>query len=219
MERKNTILLTVIAIATLLVAVVGATFAYFTASVTGNGNTGNENTSKIETAVLASVEYNNGKNFALTGAFPGAKGIQTFSMAPAGDAGAKGKYVITLTPNSANTLLTHISYTLYKVKTTDAAANKIETDTVGTVQNGVNYTATDTFKTTGTVTTVKTGSISDTTAITLDTVAFTMGDANSEAYTYYLAYEYVNDTTADQNTEMGKTFSATVTVALDKPEA
>ncbi len=32
MERKNTMLLTVIAVATLLVAVVGATFAYFTAS-------------------------------------------------------------------------------------------------------------------------------------------------------------------------------------------
>ena len=32
MERKNTVLLTVIAVATLLVAVVGATFAYFTAS-------------------------------------------------------------------------------------------------------------------------------------------------------------------------------------------
>ncbi len=35
MERKNTLLLTVIAVATLLVAVVGATFAYFTASTSG----------------------------------------------------------------------------------------------------------------------------------------------------------------------------------------
>jgi predicted ribosomally synthesized peptide with SipW-like signal peptide len=35
MERKNTVLLTVIAVATLLVAVVGATFAYFTATSSG----------------------------------------------------------------------------------------------------------------------------------------------------------------------------------------
>ena len=35
-RKGNTILLTVIAVATLLVAVVGATFAYFTASVSGN---------------------------------------------------------------------------------------------------------------------------------------------------------------------------------------
>lgn len=39
MERKNTMLLTVIAIATLLVAVVGATFAYFTATIESDGNT------------------------------------------------------------------------------------------------------------------------------------------------------------------------------------
>lgn len=36
MEKKNTVLLTVIAIATLLVAVVGATFAYFSANIDAN---------------------------------------------------------------------------------------------------------------------------------------------------------------------------------------
>ena len=39
MEKKNTVLLTVIAIATLLVAVVGATFAYFSANVTSTEKT------------------------------------------------------------------------------------------------------------------------------------------------------------------------------------
>ena len=39
MDKKNTMLLTVIAVATLLVAVVGATFAYFTATVTQNEET------------------------------------------------------------------------------------------------------------------------------------------------------------------------------------
>ena len=39
MERKNTMLLTVIAVATLLVAVVGATFAYFTATSKGENST------------------------------------------------------------------------------------------------------------------------------------------------------------------------------------
>ncbi len=38
MERKQTLLLTVIAVATLLVAVVGATFAFFTASGTGSAD-------------------------------------------------------------------------------------------------------------------------------------------------------------------------------------
>lgn len=40
MEKKNTVLLTVIAVATLLVAVVGATFAYFTATTTPTGDGG-----------------------------------------------------------------------------------------------------------------------------------------------------------------------------------
>ena len=38
MERKNTLLLTVIAVATLLVAVIGATFAYFTATASGTAS-------------------------------------------------------------------------------------------------------------------------------------------------------------------------------------
>ena len=47
MEKKNVVLLTVIALATLLVAVVGATFAFFTATVkderTGDGDAGKTN--------------------------------------------------------------------------------------------------------------------------------------------------------------------------------
>jgi hypothetical protein len=50
MERKNTILLTVIAVATLLVAVVGATFAYFVASGSVNSTSiVNVTTSTIDT--------------------------------------------------------------------------------------------------------------------------------------------------------------------------
>lgn len=41
MEKRNTMLLTVIAVATLLVAVVGATFAYFSLSITGDASTTN----------------------------------------------------------------------------------------------------------------------------------------------------------------------------------
>ena len=38
MEKKNVVFLTVLAVATLLTAVVGTTFAYFTATVQGNGS-------------------------------------------------------------------------------------------------------------------------------------------------------------------------------------
>ena len=51
MEKKNMVLLTVIAVATLLVAVVGATFAYFTATITDNRDEGgNEGQAAIKAA-------------------------------------------------------------------------------------------------------------------------------------------------------------------------
>lgn len=53
MDRKNTLLLTVIAVATLLVAVVGATFAYFTAQ-TGAGASANVT---VTTSTSDALEY------------------------------------------------------------------------------------------------------------------------------------------------------------------
>ena len=52
-NRKNTILLTVIAVATLLVAVVGATFAYFTAK--GGGTV--TNNIEVKTGKYGDTSY------------------------------------------------------------------------------------------------------------------------------------------------------------------
>ncbi len=62
MDRKNTILLTVIAIATLLVAVVGATFAYFSAVNGGMGRSAVE----VKTQVLTPIIVNAENKIALT---------------------------------------------------------------------------------------------------------------------------------------------------------
>ena len=56
MEKKNTMLLTVIAVATLLVAVVGATFAYFSLSVGGNATT----TATVTTGKVGTVTITGG---------------------------------------------------------------------------------------------------------------------------------------------------------------
>lgn len=74
-NKQNTTLLTVIAVATLLVAVVGATFAYFTASM---GNTSTENISTTSgKMVIAFADGNN--TVTLTGDFLN-KGVQPGSM-------------------------------------------------------------------------------------------------------------------------------------------
>ena len=59
MEKKNTMLLTVIAVATLLVAVVGATFAYFSLTAeAGSSTTATVNTPKIGEATITTKEGN-----------------------------------------------------------------------------------------------------------------------------------------------------------------
>ena len=60
-NRKNTILLTVIAVATLLVAVVGATFAYFSAQGGGTAT----NSLKVQTEAAASSSFSIDKNLAI----------------------------------------------------------------------------------------------------------------------------------------------------------
>ena len=60
-NRKNTILLTVIAVATLLVAVVGATFAYFSAQGGGTAT----NSLKVQTEAAASSSFKIDKNLAI----------------------------------------------------------------------------------------------------------------------------------------------------------
>ena len=57
MEKKNVVFLTVLAIATLLTAVVGTTFAYFTASVSGNDTAA---PTVINTANNLGVTYSDG---------------------------------------------------------------------------------------------------------------------------------------------------------------
>lgn len=77
MERNNgnTILLTVIGIATLLVALVGATFAYFTASI----NNANSQTVSVTTATPAGLNYVGGQ-LQLPNALPGDSNNMTFTV-------------------------------------------------------------------------------------------------------------------------------------------
>lgn len=221
MEKRNSIVLTVIAVATLLVAVVGATFAYFTASVGGSASDANS-TSTINTATIASVVFSNadGDSFTLDKAFPGAKGVQSFKISLSGDNNSTGKFVVKLTPDSGNTLLSNVRFTLYRVANNNDT-NKIEVINAAVVQDGNNFYQSDEFKTTGNLGTAlitNQAITSNSTVLTLDTVNFTL-DGSVSDYTYFLAYEYVNDTGASQNTEQNKTFSAKVSVELMAPTA
>ena len=81
MEKKNMVLLTVIAVATLLVAVVGATFAYFSISTTNNfgGGTSDQGKTNITASDAATADQitiaqeSNAGSFTATGVYPGHK--------------------------------------------------------------------------------------------------------------------------------------------------
>lgn len=87
-ERKNVIFLTVVAIATLLVAVVGATFAYFSTQVQSNV-TDNNNKVDIGTAKLSSVPMIifdvTGNKINMANAVPGDSGSSSFTIENSSD--------------------------------------------------------------------------------------------------------------------------------------
>ena len=64
--KNNTVMLTIIGIATLLIAVVGATFAYFSATLTG---TNDEKEYTVRSATVG-TQFNGGNHIAAAGIFP-----------------------------------------------------------------------------------------------------------------------------------------------------
>ena len=76
MEKKNVVFLTVLAIATLLTAVVGTTFAYFTATVTGNTTA---TTTTVSSATLG-VTYTDGEDISSANIIPGWTASKTISV-------------------------------------------------------------------------------------------------------------------------------------------
>ena len=71
MERKNVILLTVLAVGTLFTALLGASFAYFTADVTYNGDGTTQKQETTVTTARVTATYSDGSAINVTGIIPG----------------------------------------------------------------------------------------------------------------------------------------------------
>lgn len=76
-NKGQTIFLSVVGIATLLVAIIGATFAWFSATVTGNDTASSV---VVETATIG-ITYTDGNEINLQNALPGATASKTFTVA------------------------------------------------------------------------------------------------------------------------------------------
>lgn len=104
------VLLTVIAVATLLVAVVGATFAYFTATSTTDGN---KTTTSATTAQLATLSWTAEETGRSPQVYPGFKAFQAYTLAAGGTGSAR--YQLTLTANVDPAFKSgDVTYSIYK---------------------------------------------------------------------------------------------------------
>ena len=159
-NRGQQIFLSVVGLATLLVSIVGATFAYFTVQVSGN-NTASSIT--VTTANVAGVTFTDGSAITVTNAYPGYSKAKTFTVASAGgDANSSIQYIINLvttttTLSAASQATGEVYYSLSGTKsgsgtvaTTVTKANAPTSNTTtqigtGTLKGNETHTYTFTF--------------------------------------------------------------------------
>lgn len=204
MEKKNMVLLTVIAVATLLVAVVGATFAYFTATV---DTTGNNTTTTVKTAQIASVSWVADTNKGASPVqYPGYMAYQAYTLSANGDDAAVSNYKLTLDATVDTELAGAVEYTVYSSETEPTYSSLFTAGTESNADN--NYLISGAaFNGTG-LTSVKTGVLT-----AGETSIVTSASINGGKKRYYVVVLNYKDTGADdQNTQMGKTFSAALKI-------
>lgn len=233
MEKKNMVLLTVIAVATLLVAVVGATFAFFASSVqdtrsdadgkgTGNTNIGTANMTSNTTTVVANIDGAAG-SFEAENVYPGHKEVAALSVtATSTDAQATASPVSFVYNVTENTIGTNIKVRLYKSSTevtTDASTLGC-TVNINTVEGVQQFSETCTMDKTaeagkfGTLlkeVTLKGGA--EGINLGSDTLNVPAGEGGSATGYYYVVVEYVNTTENQAPTESGKTLAGKILVA------
>ena len=196
MEKKNVIFLSVIAVATLLTAVIGTTFAYFTANIT-TSNAANSNTT-VKTKVIAGAVMDMGSKIEATGVYPGYKTVKPITVTGSGVADSQpANATITVTP-SLGAFASDVTWKLYK-------SSSAITCTSSPVTTGTQYYDNATC------------TIPEGAEVVIDNGAATAKSYNvSVAYntkdSYYLVVEYANK--SDQTaTQSGQSFSIDMSFA------
>lgn len=228
MERKNMVLLTVIASATLLVAVVGATFAYFSITVTTTGSdaaTGGTSVTAGQVAgsvVVANVSDDAG-SFTATNVYPGHREVADFSVeVKDSQSGVATNYKLTYNVTNNTFSSGAIQVSLYESDTEieGFAADYFGcTQQTGTIEGGVSFYETCAKEITaledagaeqvGTTQTL-TGSTQ-----TVDFGATQSITGNGKKY-YYIVVDFPNQQSEAQNTEQGKTIAGDIDIAILK---
>ena len=213
MEKKNTILLTVIAVATLLVAVVGATFAYFTAS-TNAGTAGNTNTATTATTGTVSIPFAATDVFTYLN-YPGGASVSGIGATASTTDGNTYNIGYKLNMQFTNETGTALTWTLY------SSENPIETDPACQLQSEpvgeqthyyYNNCQLSSYED---LTEVQTDTIAAGAKATTVTTTKTLTTQTGDSIYYYLVVEYPNSGDQTSTDAGGKTISAQITGATN----
>lgn len=199
--KNNTVMLTIIGIATLLIAVVGATFAYFSATLTG---TNNEKEYTVRSATVG-TEFNGGADITATGIYPKeeAWGTKTFSIKTTSTKGVSTKYRITLVIDDNDTTAdTTISDGAGHIKRfqANALSYKLTASEANAATKGTMPTATET-------------QIADPSDDIVFGEATIYGNDAVEVTQTYTLSMFFKDTGTDQNANQGAQFKAHISIS------
>ena len=217
MEKKNTILLTVIAVATLLVAVVGATFAYFTASSNVTGDAAS--TGEIDTATVGSVGITQTTLGPSTNAiYPGTMnyvGISVAATKSETEADFTLTYDVTGDVTLSEAFKHNVEWRLYRVEASEPSPVSCEPVEPTADPSGAQYSQSCTLGTSLTGDSVGDGSLVKQGTITAGQTTADVSYADQTVSTtggtayYYLVVEYPNIEDS-QNDDQGKNITATL---------
>ena len=219
MEKKNMVLLTVIAVATLLVAVVGATFAYFSITTTNNfgGGTADQGKTNITASDAAKAdaititESSNAGSFTETGVYPGHKEVAAIKVNAKSAQGTVPNVKITYNTTKNDFADGSLKISLYKSDTgrEDFACTKKSVD------SKLYEECTNDTDNSGLGTEVTTANLlKATTAYTLTASnAVNVSTTGADTF-YYVVVEFIN-TAADQNeAASGKSLAGQIKVEV-----
>lgn len=219
-KRDNKIILSVIGVAVLLVALVGATFAYFTAMINSDSSTGTVN---VQTDKLANLTLDTQVSDPGQVVFPGWIGWQKVQVTASGDTNSKTKYKLDLIVESssanANNLLKDVQYAVCSSTTekempfTSATPDAITDTDSGIVKHfmaggNVSLPTGCTDIVADNATPENGTKISNTGTINIvNSKTITVGENNADTTDYYyILYRYINKD-ANQNEGSGISFS------------
>lgn len=199
--KNNTVMLTIIGIATLLIAVVGATFAYFSATLTG---TNNEKEYTVRSATVG-TEFNGGADITATGIYPKeeAWGTKTFSIKTTSTKGVSTKYRIALVIDDNDTTAdTTISDGAGHIKRfqANALSYTLTASEANAATEGIMPTATET-------------QIADPSDDIVFGEATIYGNDAVEVTQTYTLSMFFKDTDTDQNANQGAQFKAHISIS------